>query len=54
MVDRPFWNARDPKTGRYVSEPDAHRPPTRGTYLFDNGPDKPAVIRSPTPGWAMP
>jgi lysine 2-monooxygenase len=44
MVDRPFWNARDPKTGRYVMSQTLTDRLTRGTYLFDNGPDKPAVI----------
>ena len=44
MVDRPFWNARDAKTGRYVMSQTLTDRLTRGTYLFDNGPDKPAVI----------
>ncbi|MGH6933182.1 MAG: flavin monoamine oxidase family protein [Dongiaceae bacterium] len=44
MVDRPFWNARDPKTGRYVLSQTLSDRLSRGTYLFDNGPDKPAVI----------
>jgi tryptophan 2-monooxygenase len=44
MVDRPFWKERDPVTGRYklsMTLTDRH---PRGVYLFDNGPDKPAVI----------
>ncbi len=44
MVDRPFWNSRDAKTGRYVMSQTLSDRLTRGTYLFDNGPDKPAVI----------
>lgn len=44
MVDRPFWNVRDAKTGRYVMSQTLSDRLTRGTYLFDNGPDKPAVI----------
>ncbi|MGH6960876.1 MAG: flavin monoamine oxidase family protein, partial [Dongiaceae bacterium] len=44
MVDRPFWNARDPRTGRYVMSQTLSDRITRGTYLFDNGADKPAVI----------
>ncbi len=44
MVDRPFWNSRDAKTGRYVMRQTLSDRLTRGTYLFDNGPDKPAVI----------
>jgi monoamine oxidase len=44
MVDRPFWNERDPATGRYRMSMTLTDRITRGTYLFDNGPDKPAVI----------
>lgn len=44
MVDRPFWKDIDPETGNpYMSMTLTDRN-TRGTYLFDNGPDKPAVI----------
>ncbi len=44
MVDRPFWRDIDPVTGEHrmsMTLTDRH---TRGTYLFDNGPDKPGVI----------
>jgi tryptophan 2-monooxygenase len=44
MVDRPFWNSRDAKSGRYVMSQTLSDRLTRGTYLFDNGPDKPGVI----------
>jgi monoamine oxidase len=44
MVDRPFWLERDEKTGRYPFSTTLSDRLTRGTYLFDNGPDKPAVI----------
>ncbi|WP_419760478.1 flavin monoamine oxidase family protein [Acidisoma sp.] len=44
MVDRPFWTERDPATGRYRMSMTLTDRITRGTYLFDNGPDKPAVI----------
>lgn len=44
MVDRPFWKDRDPDTGRHVMSMTLTDRLTRGTYLFDNGPDKPAVI----------
>ncbi|MBO6863950.1 MAG: FAD-dependent oxidoreductase [Alphaproteobacteria bacterium] len=44
MVDRPFWNDRDPETGRQVMSMTLTDRLTRGTYLFDNGPDKPGVI----------
>ena len=44
MVDRPFWNDIDPATGRPVMGMTLTDRLTRGTYLFDNGPDKPAVI----------
>lgn len=44
MVDRPFWTERDPETGRYRMSMTLTDRITRGTYLFDNGPDKPSVI----------
>jgi lysine 2-monooxygenase len=44
MVDRPFWTERDPGTGRYRMSMTLSDRITRGTYLFDNGPDRPAVI----------
>jgi tryptophan 2-monooxygenase len=44
MVDRPFWKDLDPDTGRPVLSMTLTDRITRGTYLFDNGPDKPAVI----------
>ncbi|WP_324615203.1 flavin monoamine oxidase family protein [Nesterenkonia sedimenti] len=44
MVDRPFWKDRDPKTGQETMSMTLTDRLTRGTYLFDNGPDKPGVI----------
>lgn len=44
MVDRPFWKDTDPETGRDVMSMTLTDRLTRGTYLFDNGPDKPGVI----------
>ncbi len=44
MVNRPFWKDKDPKTGRDVMSMTLTDRMTRGTYLFDNGPDKPSVI----------
>jgi len=44
MVDRPFWKDEDPVTGRDVMSMTLTDRLTRGTYLFDNGPGKPAVI----------
>ncbi|HTU74142.1 MAG TPA: FAD-dependent oxidoreductase [Trebonia sp.] len=44
MVDRPFWNDIDHVTGRPVMGMTLTDRLTRGTYLFDNGPDRPAVI----------
>ncbi|MHC5654871.1 flavin monoamine oxidase family protein [Stappia sp.] len=44
MVDRPFWKDLDPATGRPLLSMTLTDRLTRGTYLFDNGPDKPAVI----------
>ncbi|GGF46333.1 tryptophan synthase subunit alpha [Marmoricola endophyticus] len=44
MVDQPFWKDVDPETGRHVMSMTLTDRLTRGTYLFDNGPDRPAVI----------
>jgi len=44
MVDRPFWKDQDPHTGRHLMSMTLTDRMTRGTYLFDNGPDKPSVI----------
>lgn len=44
MVDRPFWRDIDPDTGREPLSMTLTDRITRGTYLFDNGPDQPAVI----------
>jgi lysine 2-monooxygenase len=44
MVDRPFWKDIDSATGREVMSMTLTDRLTRGTYLFDNGPDKPGVI----------
>ena len=44
MVDRPFWNERDPVTGRYRMSMTLTDRISRGTYLFDHGPDRPGVI----------
>ena len=44
MVDRPFWKDKHPETGRDVMSMTLTDRMTRGTYLFDNGPDKPSII----------
>jgi tryptophan 2-monooxygenase len=44
MVDRPFWKDRDPITGRHVMSMTLTDRITRGTYLFDEGPGRPASI----------
>jgi lysine 2-monooxygenase len=44
MVDRPFWKDIDQATGRPLMGMTLTDRITRGTYLFDNGPDRPAVI----------
>jgi tryptophan 2-monooxygenase len=44
MVDRPFWKDRDPVTGRDLMSMTLTDRLTRGTYLFDLGDDRPAVI----------
>jgi lysine 2-monooxygenase len=43
-VDRPFWKDVDPRTGRETMSMTLTDRMTRGTYLLDNGPDRPAVI----------
>jgi tryptophan 2-monooxygenase len=43
-VDRPFWKDIDDVTGLPVMSMTLTDRHTRGTYFFDNGPDKPAVI----------
>ncbi len=44
MVDRPFWRDRDPETGREIMSCTLTDRMTRGTYMFENGPDEPAVL----------
>jgi hypothetical protein len=44
MVDRPFWKDVNPETGHQIMSRTLTDRNTRGTYLFDNGPDQPAVI----------
>jgi tryptophan 2-monooxygenase len=44
MVDRPFWRERDPRTNHYRMSTTLSDRLTRGTYLFDNGADRPGVI----------
>lgn len=44
MVDRPFWRDRDPETGREIMSMTLTDRLTRGTYLFEIGPDEPGVI----------
>ena len=44
MVDRAFWKDKNPSTGRDTLSMTLTDRMTRGTYLFDNGPDKPSVI----------
>ncbi len=44
MVDKPFWNEKDPVTQQYPMSMTLTDRLTRGTYLFDNGPDQPGVI----------
>ncbi len=44
MVDRAFWTERDAATGRYLMSTTLSDRLTRGTYLFDHGPDRPSVI----------
>jgi len=44
MVDKPFWKELDPETGDPCMSMTLTDRLTRGTYLFDNGDDKPGVI----------
>ena len=44
MVDRPFWKDQDPETGHDVMSMTLTDRLTRGTYLFDHGPNRPGVI----------
>jgi monoamine oxidase len=44
MVDRPFWKDIDPETGREIMSMTLTDRLTRGTYLFDHGPDQPGVM----------
>ncbi|GAA4841693.1 flavin monoamine oxidase family protein [Garicola koreensis] len=44
LVDRPFWKDLDPQTGRPAMSMTLTDRMTRGTYLFDDGPDQPAVM----------
>lgn len=44
MVDRPFWKDINPATGRDTLSMTLTDRLTRGTYLFDHGPDRPGVI----------
>ncbi len=44
MVDRPFWRDVDPATGEHALSMTLSDRLTRGTYLLDNGEDKPGVI----------
>ncbi|NUP39898.1 MAG: NAD(P)-binding protein [Streptomyces sp.] len=43
-VDRPFWRDKDPRTGRDVMSMTLTDRMTRGTYLLEQGPDRPAAI----------
>lgn len=43
-VDRPFWKDIDPETGREVMSMTLTDRMTRGTYLLDEGPGRPAVM----------
>ena len=44
MTDKPFWKERDRQTGEYLMSMTLTDRLTRGTYLFDNGDDRPGVI----------
>ncbi|MEU4897336.1 NAD(P)/FAD-dependent oxidoreductase [Streptomyces sp. NPDC044780] len=43
-VDRPFWRDKDERTGRDTMSMTLTDRMTRGTYLLETGPDRPAVI----------
>jgi monoamine oxidase len=44
LVDRPFWKEVDPATGRDLMSMTLSDRLTRGTYLLDQGENRPAVI----------
>lgn len=44
LVDRPFWKEADPATGRDLMSMTLSDRLTRGTYLLDQGENRPAVI----------
>jgi monoamine oxidase len=44
IVDRPFWTDRDPDIGRDVMSMTLTDRMPGGTYLLEDGPDRPAVI----------
>ena len=44
IVDRPFWKDKHPETGRDLMSMTLTDRMTRGTYLLDNGDDRPGVI----------
>ncbi|UJR38796.1 hypothetical protein I4U23_031461 [Adineta vaga] len=44
LVDRPFWKDKDPVTGRDSMSMTLSDRFTRATYLFDDDPERPAVI----------
>jgi lysine 2-monooxygenase len=44
LVDRPFWNDVDPRTGRHRMSMTLSDRMTRGTYLLDQGEGEPGLI----------
>ncbi|WP_269859617.1 flavin monoamine oxidase family protein [Streptomyces sp. RPT161] len=44
LVDRPFWRDTDPETGHEVMGMTLTDRMPRGVYLFEDGPDRPAVM----------
>ncbi|MCC5481191.1 flavin monoamine oxidase family protein [Streptomyces barringtoniae] len=44
LVDRPFWRDVDPVTGQHVMSMTLTDRLPRGVYLFEEGPDRPAVM----------
>lgn len=44
LVDRPFWKDKDPATGRDLVSMTLTDRMSRGTYLLDQGDDKPGLI----------